>query len=248
MQLFMVLYIQSLKKGILVKMKDKLENYHKLKKLTDEWGIDLFGTGNLSEVNIEVLDLPPNINKELRYGISLGMRLANCVIKGIVDRPTRLYFHHYRQVNNLLDQTAVKLANFIQRSGWEALPIPASQVIDWKRQYGHLSHKVVAYQAGLGWIGRNNLLVNPKFGARVRYISILTDMPLPSAIPLVRNCGDCFNCISVCPVSAIKEKHEDFERERCLEKLRLFSKECNIGHYICGICVKACKGSESYTR
>ena len=122
------------------------------------------------------------------------------------------------------------------------MPIPASQLVDWKNQRGHLSHKHVARAAGLGWIGRNNLLVNEKFGSRVRLATILTDLPLVIDSPSLRNCGSCQACLSVCPAGAISDQQEDFNHLRCYEQLRTFAKTLHISHNICGICVKACQG------
>jgi len=96
--------------------------------------------------------------------------------------------------------------------------------------------------AGLGWIGRSNLLVTPQYGARVRLVTILTDMPLPPDNPSAGNCGNCFDCLPACPVGALKKDQMDFDHRRCFEQLREFRKLGYVGQYICGLCVKACKG------
>ena len=120
----------------------------------------------------------------------------------------------------------------------------SSQVIDWDDQLAHLSHKHVAVEAGLGWIGRNNLLVTPQYGARVRLGTVLTDMPLPAGAPLEEDCGECRACIEACPAGAIAEVQEDFDHVGCYEKIREMIKEVNIGQNVCGVCVKACRGKE----
>jgi epoxyqueuosine reductase QueG len=122
------------------------------------------------------------------------------------------------------------------------MSIPASQIVDWKTQKGHLSHKHVASAAGLGWIGRNNLLVNEKFGSRIRLVTVLTDLPLVISPPSIKDCGSCLNCLSVCPAGAIKVRQEEFDHLRCYEQLRTFAKTLHFSHNICGVCVKACKG------
>jgi len=165
----------------------------------------------------------------------------DAVIEDIEDKPTPLYFHHYRQLNFFLDRAAYLVAMFIQDRGFRVLPIPASQTIDWKNQKGHLSHKRIGELAGLGWIGRNNLLVHPEWGARFRLVTVLTNMPLEADRPLEEDCGDCRKCLPVCPVHAIKRK-EDFDHWACYEKLNEFHKLPLIGQHICGICVKACYG------
>jgi epoxyqueuosine reductase QueG len=67
-------------------------------------------------------------------------------------------------------------------------------------------------------------------------------MPLSANLKYVEDrCNGCNKCRSACPVEAIKEKISDFDLKACLDKLMEFSKKENLGHYICGICIKACK-------
>jgi len=221
---------------------EKEENYKKLQNVALSNGMSLFGVARIENLKERILQISPEVLEDLKFAISLGARLSDKVIEDIQDHPTRLYLHHYRQVNYLLDRAALLLTDFIQKEGYQALPIAASQIIDWENQKGHLSHKHVAACAGIGWIGRNNLLVTPKWGARVRLVSILTDFPLKVDKKLDRNCGDCTRCLNVCPVGAIKEKKEDFDHLACFEQLKRFRKDYNIGQYICGICVKVCNG------
>jgi len=216
------------------------ENYSKLKEFALGLGATLFGVCDLTKLKGEFLDLSPDAIKGLNRGVCLAVRLSDKIIESIIDRPTKLYFYHYRQVNYLLDRLALELTQFIQNRGSSALPIPSSQTIDWQNQRGHLSHKEVARQAGLGWMGRNNLLVNPDFGSRVRFVTVLTDFPLLSDNPINGSCGDCRACLAVCPVGAIKERVEDFDHLACFRKLDEFRKTCGISHHICGLCVKTC--------
>ena len=219
-------------------------NYDSLKRISLDLGASLFGVARVESLRERFLSLPPQGIDNLPYAISLGIHLSDKILDGIEDGPTPLYFFHYQRVNILLDEMALRITFHIQNQGFDALPIPASQVIDWERQRGHLSHKHVAKEAGLGWIGRNNLLVNPKFGARIRLVSILTDIPLRLDKPIQRDCGTCRNCIPVCPAGAIVEKPLEFDHIGCYEKVKALCKERNIRHYICGICIKACPGME----
>ncbi len=215
------------------------ESYRKIEKLAKSLGASLFGVADVSVIRSEFF-LPSDLTDGLDKAISFGIRLLDGVLEEIENKPTRLYYHHYRQINMLLDQIGLKLSSFIQEEGFKALPIPASQIIDWEKQRAHLSHKEIAKEAGLGWIGRSNLLVNPRFGSRVRFASILTDMELPPDSAVAGNCGECRRCLEVCPAGAIKEKKEDFDYAACFEKLRTFRKEGLTNQYICGVCVKAC--------
>jgi epoxyqueuosine reductase QueG len=220
---------------------DKNKNYLQLKKFCQQQGIDLFGVADIRAIKKEFM-LTPKILDKIDKGICLGIRLSGGILEDIGSAPTRLYFHHYRTANACLDQSAFKIAGFIQRQGYYALPIPASQIVDWQKQTAHLSHKHIGYLAGLGWIGRNNLLVNKKLGCQFRLATILSDMPLKTDKPVKDDCGKCSLCISACPAGAIKENREDFDHLKCLEKLKDFQKQRLVDQFVCGVCVNACKG------
>ena len=221
---------------------DKNKSYLELKKFSQEQGADLFGVADIRNIKKDFL-LSQNLLEKFDQAICLGIRLSGSILEEIENAPTRLYFHHYRTVNALLDQIALKAANYIQNKGYLALPIPASQILDWQNQKAHLSHKKLGVLAGLGWIGRNNLLVNEKLGSQFRLASILTSLPLKTDKPVRKDCGDCRFCVKICPSGAIKEQAEDFDHNRCFEKLKEFQKQRLVDQYICGICVKVCKGN-----
>lgn len=221
---------------------EKDKNYLLLKKFCQGLGIDLFGVADISQVKEDFL-ISDKILERFDKAISLGVRLCRSILEEIEDQPTKLYFQHYRTVNTFLDQMALRLTNLIQKKGFSALPIPASQIVDWEKQKGHLSHKKIGYLAGLGWIGRNNLLVNKEFGSQFRLIAVLTNIPLKVDKPKKLNCGDCRLCIDACPVGAIKENLGDFNHLKCFEKLKEFQRRHIVEQYICGICVKACRGN-----
>jgi len=222
-------------------MEIKEIHYRMLQEESRRLGGDLFGVADLSQTQMVTYDLDEDLLGKLPFGISIGVRLADAVLEGIQDHPTLLYLHHYRQANYLLDRIALDVTALIQRAGGNAIPIAASQIVDWEGQRGHLSHKALAQTAGLGWLGRNNLLVNPAYGARVRLVSILTDLPVQTDSPLDSSCGTCRRCIIACPAGAIKEDVREFDHIGCFEKLKEFRNKYNVGQYICGVCVKACK-------
>jgi len=222
-----------------------LEASHREKLRTQalDLGFSLFGIADVAKIK-EKFYLGEKTASKFDRAISLGKRLLDSIIDDIEDQPTKLYFHHYRQLNFFLDRQAFSLASYIQELGFEAMPIPASQLFDWKKHIGHLSHKHVGVQAGLGWIGRNNLLVNPKLGSRFRLVTILTDMPLEPDLPLSKDCGVCRKCLPACPAKAIKETQAEFDHMACYEKLEEFRRSGVVSQHICGICVKACPGQK----
>jgi epoxyqueuosine reductase QueG len=196
----------------------------------------------MSLYDSDLVGLDNKIKEELPFAVSFGLVLSKSVLGTITDGPTQLYLHHYRQLNYRLDMIGYLLSREIEKKGFRAMPFAASQVIDWQHQRGHISHKKIGVIAGVGWIGRNNLLIDPVFGAQARYNTVLTDMPFTAGKPLDRGCGVCMTCVNTCPAFAIKEQAEFFDHKGCYEMLGRFRKERNIGHHICGICVSACKG------
>jgi len=221
----------------------KRELLNRLNSFVLSEGAAVFGTAAIKEIKSD-FKLSINEVDKLDYAISFGFKLSESILNGISDHPTKLYFHHYRMVNMFLDQLSLRVVRMIENEGSKALAIPASQIVDWKKQTSHLSHRKVAYLAGLGWIGRNNLLVNPKFGSQLRFATVLTDFELPSKIPLEFGCGDCRLCISACPAGAISEDPKDFNHLSCYNKLDDFKKKNFVGQHICGVCVKVCREKE----
>jgi epoxyqueuosine reductase QueG len=226
----------------MVFMTERKEAYERLKTFALGQGFSLFGVADITGIR-EELNNEENLLQTFERGISLGKRLLDPVIEEIKDSPTPLYLHHYRQLNFFLDRAALLLSFHIQELGFNALPAPASQILDWEKQTAHVSHKRIGCLAGLGWIGRNNLLVNPEFGARFRLVTVLTDMPLEADNPLEGGCGECRKCLKPCPAQAIGERSEDFDHLVCFEKLKEFRNRKIVSQNICGVCVRACSGT-----
>lgn len=216
-------------------------NTAQLEKIAKEDGMAVFGVAELSPIQATFRHEILQAAHEMIFGVVMGYRLSDPVIDDIVDGPTLLYKHHYKVANYMLDRAACHVAARINAAGYKALPIPASQMIDWLDYYGHLSHKAVATQAGLGWIGRSALFIHPEHRGRLRLVSVLTDMPLVPGRPLPKqdHCGRCRLCIVSCPAGAITE--DGYDRHKCADKLKEFSKQPGIGQNICGLCVKVCR-------
>jgi len=216
-------------------------NKRELEAFARQLGFDLFGVADIASLRDDFL-LEPDTRDRFPLAVSLGKRLSDAVLEDIRDHPTSIYFHHYRQMNFFLDRGALLLADHIQKRGFRSMAIAASQIVDWANQRAHVSHKHVGRAAGLGWFGRNNLLVNSVLGSRFRLVTVLTDMPLEADRPLDRDCGACRACAAACPAGAIKASREEFDHQACYEALKDFRKKGYTTQFICGICVRDCRG------
>ena len=220
-------------------------------------GADLVGVADAEPLRAMRLT-PPRLLAPFSRAISVAIRLPAAVFEEILDRPTPNYATIYQTANRILDEIAFRTAAILEEDTFKALPIAASQVLDTKNWYAAISHKAVGRMAGLGWQGKSLLLVTPRYGPRVRLVTVLTNAPLKTDGPIKNRCGKCTLCQEACPVRAIKgvetREHYASRREalyfsRCVEKLvGEFSKLPHVGAPICGICIKACpfgqKGSK----
>jgi len=222
---------------------DQIYMQNLLERVKHENSLDLLGVADVRGSREGFLELPKAVREIFPLAIVIAVRVSRSVLITLEDGPNLLYYHHYRQLNFQLDRAALRMAQEIEREGYAALPIPASQVVNWATMKGHLPHKDVAYLAGLGWRGRNNLLITEEWGSQVRLATVLTDLPLDAGYPLEVDCGSCRRCLAVCPAGAIKEEPSAFDHTACYQQLKEFSKTRQIGQYVCGLCVKACCGS-----
>lgn len=221
-------------------MTDPQKYTKELGDLSVSLGMSVFGVAELEPVRQTFHPQLEGPAKGLKYGIVAGIRLSDPVIEDILDQPTFLYKYHYQTANDALDQAGTGISFYIQQQGFKALPIPASQTVDWEKHLGHLSHKALAVQAGLGWIGKSALFIHPIHGARLRLVSVLTDLPLLPGLPVKGECGACRCCITACPAGAVTE--QGYDKPKCTAQLKEFSRRQGINQYICGVCVKACVG------
>ncbi len=88
---------------------------------------------------------------------------------------------------------------------------------------GPVSERFFAARAGLGWIGRNGLLVRPRGGSYCFLASILTTLELPYDSPMPNHCGTCRRCEQACPTSALRNGACD--ARRCLSYWTIEAKQ-----------------------
>lgn len=225
-------------------------NYtEQIKQAVIELGADLVGVAAVKNLS-GLPTIPEDLLDPFQSAVSIAVKLPVSVFEQIGDQPTPNYATVYQTANRILDKIAFKLSNLLETDGYQSLPVPASQVLDRNNWYAAVSHKAVARVAGLGWQGKNLLLITPDFGSRVRLVTVLTTVPLQPDNPMKNRCGKCKSCQDACPVDAIKgvstkdhykTRNHALYFDRCRNKLTSeFSQLPEIGTPICGICIKVC--------
>ncbi|NHN32302.1 tRNA epoxyqueuosine(34) reductase QueG [Paenibacillus agricola] len=95
------------------------------------------------------------------------------------------------------------LRNRLQRlEAWIRERVPTARM-ESMVDTGALVDRAVAERAGIGWVGKNCCVITPEFGSWVYLGEIVTNLPLPSDVPVTESCGDCTLCIDSCPTGAL---------------------------------------------
>jgi len=224
----------------------------KVRGLAEGMGTDFFGVADLSPAYDAILEQGGPVIAEFPWAISIGIILLHAIVDQLPQRAdlavAMIYRHHcYDLVNQRLDHIASRLSGVLQREGYRALPVPASQSVDEERLRGIFSHKMAAHLAGLGWIGKSCLLVTPEVGPRVRWATVLTDAPLKATgEPMEERCGNCQQCVEICPPRAFtgqpfregEPRDVRFAAHKCQE-YSVETKEAT-GLRTCGLCLYVC--------
>lgn len=195
-----------------------------IKKMLYDEGIDLVGIADAQSLTCAH---PPRPATALMPSAQSVIVMAVAHSLGAVNAPSiRLWTRNKMQTSRLLDGTAEKVSRFLERSGYLSLPVSADKPVEIRRTdpdtgkkfahtrvIGDLSLKHAAVSAGLGQIGRSNLLLTERFGPHQRLGAIITEAPLePDPARNLGLCVDtCTKCEDSCPVSALKGGRYDVD-------------------------------------
>lgn len=190
---------------------------------------------------------PVPTQANLIYALSFGVKLADGVLETIDDAPSFMYFQHYRTANTLLDSIGFRLASAIEKHGFSALPVAASQSLGKNNPYrGLVAHKTAAVLSGLGFVGKSGLFLSTDYGSKVRLATVLTNCPMQSELPVIENgCGSCTLCQKACPAGAIygelpkTDGTRNFDAEKCSRYMKEHFQDVGRGS-VCGVCIKVC--------
>ena len=122
---------------------------------------------------------------------------------------------------------------------------------------GPLLERELAQRAGLGWIGKNTHLINPKAGSFFLLAEILLDLELEPDPPFTSDhCGTCTRCIQACPTGCILP-NRTIDARRCLSYLTIELKDDipadlrpTLGNWVfgCDLCQMVCPWNRFATR
>jgi len=177
-------------------------------------------------------------------GVSYRTPIIDCIdsetANGVDYQLWNKYALEYNRLNQILNQMAKDIA-----AQFNGIPLAATiggminKINHVSDYFGMvISHRVVAENSGLGWRGKNQLIIHDRFSCAIRFASIIVPYPLKYGEKSNSKCGSCTACEDVCSFIRNREKLPDY-RENC-RKYILFLKSQGIEKEICGKCIKAC--------
>ena len=171
---------------------------------------------------VDISNLPEAQNKRFPVAVIFGVSLSASYLKEVSQtldyipqmiRNKKMAEDEFHCKEIFTDSLADYLAEHLKKKGYSAYSqsernIAETGYYNENNKITPLPHKTIAGLAGLGWIGKHNLLITPRYGSAISMCTVLTDAPLETIFkkPLRSKCGNCRICKNTCSTNAITGK------------------------------------------
>ncbi|SLN48252.1 3-chloro-4-hydroxyphenylacetate reductive dehalogenase precursor [Falsiruegeria litorea R37] len=239
-----------------VEVDDPAKMSAEIKRIATFFGADLCGVTDLDErwlytsrvdtrdLTEAPLDLPEGLNSVIVLGHEMDKELVATYPSALAGAATGREYSHEASV-------VMQLAAYIRNLGYEAVPSmnDTGLVIPY------------AVKAGLGEYARNQMVITPEFGPRLRFSKIFTNLPLSHDTPEPKGvkafCDICTKCADACPVKALPygPPSTDTANVSAIKGVRKWTSDAEKCFSFwaklasdCAICMRVCPFNRDYSK
>ena len=194
-----------------------------IRRIAEDENIPVLGIGPASKMAHELPghrpeDLLPGAHSLICFGMPVPRQVFRMPTYGVetIWRSQNLYYRR-------LDTLSIRLAVLLEESGEQAVPVYGCMPLGMNGKgevVGYLNQIRMGEVTGIGVIGKNGLLIHPRYGARLMLGGVVTTAVLPDMrYPDTDQPGcppGCRICVDACPVKAISLDEKRVKIMRCL--------------------------------
>jgi len=237
-----------------IPIEDERQQSKEVKRVAKLFGADLVGITSVDErwhyshrvdtTNFEPVqnELPKDCNKVIVMAHAMDYDLVETYPSALAGASSGREYSHEAAI-------CMQLAAYIRGLGYEAIASMNDTAL------------VIPYaiKAGLGEYGRNQMVITPEYGPRVRFSKIFTSLPLemdyPKSLGIKEYCNSCTKCASACPPKALPfgEPDEKTDSVSTMKGVKKWSANCEkcFGYWAkirtdCAICMRVCPFNRKY--
>ena len=237
-----------------IPIEDERQQSKEVKRVAKLFGADLVGITSVDErwhyshrvdtTNFEPVqnELPKDCNKVIVMAHAMDYDLVETYPSALAGASSGREYSHEAAI-------CMQLAAYIRGLGYEAIASMNDTAL------------VIPYaiKAGLGEYGRNQMVITPEYGPRVRFSKIFTSLPLemdyPKSLGIKEYCNSCTKCASACPPKALPfgEPGEKTDSVSTMKGVKKWSANCEkcFGYWAkirtdCAICMRVCPFNRKY--
>jgi epoxyqueuosine reductase len=160
-------------------------------------------------------------NPQFRSALVVALNYYSEITDQTADHAIIARYAHGRDYHKVIKNKLLQLLRFIEQQIGRELPISRAYV-----DTGPVLEREIARRAGIGWFGRNTMMINPKRGSYFFLGTLLLDLELAHDAPFEQDhCGTCVNCVEACPTNALLGRDESgapvIDATRCISYLTI---------------------------